>query len=243
MPCGLSLNMRSRSFLSISSVVLSAKRPAICTDEPADIFTEVLAISFALQLLGLATPLFFQVIVDKVLVHQSASTLWVLAFGICIALVFEAAFAYTRQILLLAATNKIDMQITRRAFGHLLSLPIDFFETATAGVIARQMQQLQRIRHFLTGRVLFAALVQNPHALRIHQAIWRALGQLQYPSSLVDRYRELTEHAVFYLDPHVCMRCRYRSTELLWQCPHCHDWNTFVEERIAPAKDHAEVEV
>ena len=90
--------------------------------------------------------------------------------------------------------------------------------------------------------LLFAALVQNPHALRIHQAIWQALGQLHHPSTLVDRYGELTEHAVFYLDPHVCMRCRYRSTELLWQCPHCHDWNTFVEERIAPAQDASEVE-
>ena len=91
--------------------------------------------------------------------------------------------------------------------------------------------------------LLFAALVQNPHALSIHQAIWRALGQLHHPATLVDRYTELTQHAVFYLDPHVCMRCRYRSTELLWQCPHCHDWNTFVEERIAPAQDPTEVEV
>jgi lipopolysaccharide biosynthesis regulator YciM len=90
--------------------------------------------------------------------------------------------------------------------------------------------------------LLFAALVQNPHALGIHQAIWRALGQLRHSPPLVDRYRELAEHAVFYLDPHVCMRCRYRSTELLWQCPHCHDWNTFVEERIAPAQDSTEVE-
>jgi lipopolysaccharide assembly protein B len=91
--------------------------------------------------------------------------------------------------------------------------------------------------------LLFAALVQNPHALSIHQAIWRALGQLHHPAALVDRYGELTEHAVFYLDPHICLRCRYRSTELLWQCPHCHDWNTFVEERIAPAQDTTEVEV
>ena len=91
--------------------------------------------------------------------------------------------------------------------------------------------------------LLFAALVQNPHALSIHQTIWRALGQLQYPASLVTRYSELTRHAVFYLDPHVCVRCRYRSTELLWQCPHCHDWNTFVEERMAPAQDPTEVEV
>jgi lipopolysaccharide biosynthesis regulator YciM len=91
--------------------------------------------------------------------------------------------------------------------------------------------------------LLFAALVQNPHALSIHQAIWRTLGQLRHEPSLVDRYSELTRHAVFYLDPHVCLRCRYRSTELLWQCPHCHDWNTFVEERIAPAQDTTEVEV
>jgi lipopolysaccharide assembly protein B len=90
--------------------------------------------------------------------------------------------------------------------------------------------------------LLFAALVQNPHALSIHQAIWRALSQLHHPVPLVERYRELTEHAVFYLDPHVCMRCRYRSTELLWQCPHCHDWNTFVEERIAPARESPGIE-
>ena len=87
--------------------------------------------------------------------------------------------------------------------------------------------------------LLFSALVQNPHALSIHQVIWQTLAQLGHPAALGDRYSELTKHAVFYLDPHVCMRCRYRSTELLWQCPHCHDWNTFVEERIAPAQDAA----
>jgi lipopolysaccharide biosynthesis regulator YciM len=90
--------------------------------------------------------------------------------------------------------------------------------------------------------LLFAALVQNPHALSIHQAIWRALSDLEHAPSLVSQYRDITEHAVFYLDPHICMRCRYRSTELLWQCPHCHDWNTFVEERIAPANDPTRVE-
>jgi len=97
-------------------------------------------------------------------------------------------------------------------------------------------------RHRDALDLLFAALLQNPHALIIHQAIWRALSELHHPASLVDRYSELTRHAVFYLDPHVCMRCRYRSTELLWQCPHCHDWNTFIEERIAPAQEATEVE-
>jgi lipopolysaccharide assembly protein B len=85
--------------------------------------------------------------------------------------------------------------------------------------------------------LLFEALVQNPHALTVHQAIWLTLSRLHLPQPLVDRYVDVTRDAVFYLDPHVCVRCRYRSTELLWQCPHCHEWNTFIEERIAPAKD------
>jgi len=85
--------------------------------------------------------------------------------------------------------------------------------------------------------LLFDAVAVNPHALAIHQAIWTLLSQLDLPKPLVPRYIELTRDAIFYLDPHVCVRCRYRSTELLWQCPHCHEWNTFVEDRIAPAKD------
>ncbi|HEY2432898.1 MAG TPA: tetratricopeptide repeat protein [Vicinamibacterales bacterium] len=88
--------------------------------------------------------------------------------------------------------------------------------------------------------LLFDALVVNPHSLALHQTIWETLSALHLPPALVTRYVELTRDAVFYLDPHVCVRCRYRSTELLWQCPHCHEWNTFVEERIAPAKDNAE---
>jgi lipopolysaccharide biosynthesis regulator YciM len=85
--------------------------------------------------------------------------------------------------------------------------------------------------------LLFEAIQNNPHALALHQAIWATLVQLGLPQSLVARYVDLTKDAIFYLDPHVCVKCRYRSTELLWQCPQCHEWNAFVEERIAPAKD------
>jgi lipopolysaccharide biosynthesis regulator YciM len=88
--------------------------------------------------------------------------------------------------------------------------------------------------------LLFEALVHHPHALVLHQAIWQTLSELNLAPALVNRYVDLTRDAIFYLDPHVCLKCRYRSTELLWQCPHCHEWNTFVEERIAPAKDAAE---
>ena len=85
--------------------------------------------------------------------------------------------------------------------------------------------------------LLFESLIHNPHALSIHQAIWQTLMVIDFNPSLVRRYVELTHDAIFYLDPHICMRCRYRSTELLWQCPQCHEWNTFVEERISPAED------
>jgi lipopolysaccharide biosynthesis regulator YciM len=88
--------------------------------------------------------------------------------------------------------------------------------------------------------LLFEALVHHPHALVLHQAIWQTLSQLHLPPALVARYEDLTRDAIFYLDPHVCLKCRYRSTELLWQCPHCHEWNSFVEERIAPAKENAD---
>jgi lipopolysaccharide biosynthesis regulator YciM len=99
-------------------------------------------------------------------------------------------------------------------------------------------------RHLADGRraeaafpVLLEALTHNPHGLTVHEAIWTTMLQLGPSRDHVHRYIEAARDAVFFLDPHVCIKCRYRSTELLWQCPHCHEWNTFVEERIAPAKD------
>ena len=91
--------------------------------------------------------------------------------------------------------------------------------------------------------LLLESLLHNPHGLAIHQAIWRTLSVLAFDESVVTRYINLTRDAVFYLDPHVCVRCRYRSTELLWQCPQCHEWNTFVEERIATAEESEEAPV
>lgn len=86
---------------------------------------------------------------------------------------------------------------------------------------------------------LLAALEHNPHGLTVHQAVWGVLLKLDLSRSLVQRYIESARSSVFFLDPHVCLRCHYRSTELLWQCPHCHEWNSFVEERIAPAQESA----
>jgi len=90
--------------------------------------------------------------------------------------------------------------------------------------------------------LLLEALAHNPHAVIIHQTILETLVQLHLAQPLVNRYIGVSREAVFYSDPHICMRCRYRSNELLWQCPHCHEWNTFVEERIAPAQDTEDAE-
>ena len=121
-------------------------------------FRDIFIAAIAMQLLALASPMFFQLVIDKVLTHQSVTTLQVLAVGIVAALIFDATFGFLRQTLTLAASNKIDMTLTRRVFSHLLSLPIDFFETTSAGVVTRHMQQLEKIRSFLTGRLFMTGL-------------------------------------------------------------------------------------
>ena len=121
-------------------------------------FRDILIAAVAMMVLGMASPIFFQLVIDKVLTHQSETTLWVLGAGMVLALIFDNVFGYLRQLLTLAATNKIDMRLTRRVFSHLLTLPIDYFETTTAGVITNHMRQLERIRSFLTGRIFSTGL-------------------------------------------------------------------------------------
>lgn len=87
--------------------------------------------------------------------------------------------------------------------------------------------------------VLLDALAHNPHGLTVHQAIWTVIVELGRSPEHVRRYIDAARDAVFFLDPHVCIKCHYRSTELLWQCPHCHEWNTFVEERIDPGSSES----
>ncbi|MBW8899145.1 MAG: peptidase domain-containing ABC transporter, partial [Massilia sp.] len=121
-------------------------------------FRDIAIAAMAMNVLGLASPIFFQLVIDKVLVHHSVSTLWVLAVGIVIALLFESTFGFMRRMLTLWGTNKIDIRLTRRTFAQLLSLPIDYFETTSAGVVVRHMQQMEKIRNFLTGRMFSTAL-------------------------------------------------------------------------------------
>jgi ATP-binding cassette subfamily B protein len=104
-------------------------------------------------LIGFATPLFFQIMIDKVIPHHSYQTLFAVVLAFLVTMVFEAIFSYVRQYLMLFASNRIDARLASRAFSHLLSLPMQFFESSPAGVLLRHMQQTESIRGFLTGRL------------------------------------------------------------------------------------------
>jgi len=92
-----------------------------------DAFRDIAIATLVLNALMLGLPIFTQLVIDKVLVHESYSTLFVLTVGVILMVLFESGFTFLRQYLLLAATNKIDIRLMRRTFSHMLSLPIDFF--------------------------------------------------------------------------------------------------------------------
>ncbi|WP_246523671.1 peptidase domain-containing ABC transporter [Neoroseomonas eburnea] len=110
------------------------------------------------NLIGFAIPLLFQVLIDKVVAHQAWQTLAVVVIVFVLLAAFDGFFGYARQRLMLLASNKVDARLGARTFGHLLSLPLSFFETHAAGVLVRHMQQTEKLRHFLTGR-LFQTLL------------------------------------------------------------------------------------
>jgi ATP-binding cassette subfamily B protein len=111
-----------------------------------------------LHMLALTVPIFFQLVVDRVLVHETMSTLVVLVVGVVLAILFDSAFGFLRSYLMLYATNRIDIRLARLTFAHLASLPIGFFERVPAGLLTKHMQQAEQIRQFLTGRVFFTLL-------------------------------------------------------------------------------------
>jgi subfamily B ATP-binding cassette protein HlyB/CyaB len=122
------------------------------------ILSEVLLVSFALQVLGLATPLFFQVIVDKVLVHHGLSTLDVIAFGLGAAMAFEVLLGGLRSYVFSHTTNRIDVELGARLFSHLLRLPLGYFGVRRVGDSVARVRELENIRQFLTGSTLTLVL-------------------------------------------------------------------------------------
>ncbi|HHB76517.1 MAG TPA: peptidase domain-containing ABC transporter [Desulfobulbus sp.] len=108
--------------------------------------------------IALVTPIFFHIVIDKVLVNQAFTTLHVLGLGMTVMLIVNGWLDFLRDYLLLHATNKIDLRVTSRTFRHMLNLPLDFFERITAGVLTKHMQQTANIRSFLTGSVFLTML-------------------------------------------------------------------------------------
>ena len=115
---------------------------------------EVLVASFFLQLFALASPLFFQVVIDKVMVHRSISTLDVLVIGLLGIALFETILGILRTYLFSHATNRIDVELGARLFQHLLALPTSYFQTRRVGDSVARVRELENIRTFLTSSAL-----------------------------------------------------------------------------------------
>lgn len=115
------------------------------------LLTEVLLVSVALQLFALVTPLFFQVVMDKVLVHHGFSTLNVIAIGLLAVSVFEVMLSGLRTYVFSHTCSRIDVELGARLFRHLLSLPLPWFQARRAGDSVARIRELEKIRSFLTG--------------------------------------------------------------------------------------------
>jgi subfamily B ATP-binding cassette protein HlyB/CyaB len=116
--------------------------------------SEVLIASFFLQLFALVSPLFLQVVIDKVLVHRTLSTLDVLVIGLIAIGVFEAILGGLRTYLFAHTTNRIDVELGARLFRHLIALPIAYFEARRTGDSVARVRELENIRQFLTSSAL-----------------------------------------------------------------------------------------
>ena len=118
------------------------------------LLSEVLLASFFLQLFALVSPLFFQVVIDKVLVHRSISTLDVLVIGLVAIAAFETILGILRTYLFSHTTNRIDVELGARLFRHLLALPIAYFQARRVGDTVARVRELENIRNFLTSSAL-----------------------------------------------------------------------------------------
>jgi ATP-binding cassette, subfamily B, bacterial HlyB/CyaB len=115
---------------------------------------EVLIASFFLQLFALFSPLFFQVVIDKVLVHRGLSTLDVLILGLVTIGIFETVLGVLRTYVFTHTTNRIDVELGARLFRHLLALPVAYFQARRAGDSVARVRELENIRNFLTSSAL-----------------------------------------------------------------------------------------
>jgi len=119
---------------------------------------EVLLISFMLQLFALVSPLFFQVVMDKVLVHHGVTTLDVLVIGLVVVVLFESLLNGLRAYVFSHTTSRIDVELGARLFRHLVQLPLAYFQSRRVGDSVARVRELENIRSFLTGNALTVLL-------------------------------------------------------------------------------------
>lgn len=117
---------------------------------------EVLGVSLVLQLFGLVSPLMFQVVMDKVLVNRTYSTLHVVAVALLVSSVFEVLLTGLRNYVFAHTTNRIDVELGTRLFRHLVALPLAYFGARRVGDTVARVRELENIRNFLTGQALTA---------------------------------------------------------------------------------------
>lgn len=119
---------------------------------------EILIASFVVQLFGLVTPLFTQVILDKVLVHQTISTLNVIAVAFIAVIIFEFLLNLVRNYIFIHTTSKIDSKLGSKLFYHLISLPLVYFENRKVGNIIARVRELDQIREFIANKSITVIL-------------------------------------------------------------------------------------
>lgn len=121
-------------------------------------FSDVFVASFFIQLVGLASPIFFQVVIDKVLVHKGMTTLDVLAVGFFIVITFEVVLTGLRTYVFSHTTNRVDVELGSKLYRHMLSLPVAYFNTRRVGDTVARVKELDSVREFLTGSLLTVVL-------------------------------------------------------------------------------------
>ena len=114
---------------------------------------DVVVAALAMHLIALSVPIFFQILVDKVVPNQAFSTLYTITAGIAVLILFDAGFNYMRNYLLAFMTRKLDHVIANETIDHLLKLPIDFFHANPSGVTAYRLQEANNVREFLASRL------------------------------------------------------------------------------------------
>jgi len=118
----------------------------------------VVLASLAIQLVALATPLFTQVVIDKVVVHQTRSTLVTIAVAMALFVLFSSAMTWMRQYLIIHTGNRVDAILGAKVFRHLFRLPIAFFENRPTGTLVARLQGIEDIRQFVAGAAVSLVL-------------------------------------------------------------------------------------